>query len=1387
MEKFKQAREFEKWLLRQLKNCPANPKNTFTRYIMNNIKLLFFLILAVGVSCVNTMAGTVASDYSFVNIGSENGLSQSNVKTILQDSYGFMWFGTKNGLNRYDGSRIVAIDCCDHEKKRSNHNISALFEDVDRRLWVGTDEGVYIYDIKHDEFEFIDNRAPDGVMMENWVACIDRDYNGNIWIVVPDKGIFRWSDNDLFHYTLPSHDQPSDLCVTEDGCVWVCGWNMGLMKYDPAADKFVQVSHDSRGRSLLGIETNTISADGDCLLMAVQSGGLMKYDFVKNVLADVVVPELHHTFVRNAEVYGDEIWAGTHNGLYVINEKNGDMVHLKSSITEPNSLSDNIIYTIYRDREGGTWLGTMFGGVNYYAKRNLNFMKLLPRNSQNSLSSRRIRELVADGDCIYVGTEDAGMNVLDVKALNVTRITYPTHMKEPVTLALCSYDGNAYCSYFKEGLQVIDRQGHDKFYFNSQLGIKNSIYAMTVDSKGRFWAGGDAGLYCSLSAEALDFKRIDDFADVWIWDILETGDDELWLATMGYGAVKYNVATGRVKFYTKDPADDRSLSSNSVSSIMRDSAGNLWFSTDRGGICRYNAATDDFSCFSIENGLPDDVAYGILEDSNGYLWFGTNRGLVKFNPKDESVRIYTTKEGLCSNQFNYKSAVEGSDGRFYFGTIGGLVSFDPEADIEEQPEAPIYFTRLSIANEEVTKHTPDSPLKVSILETDKITLPYDKASINLDVALLSYSSSLAKDYYYRLEPVDKQWIRTSQDGIRYANLSPGEYVLHVSATGDVNATAARSLAITILPPWWQTTTAMVCWFILIVCIFTVWFIWYRHHKNQQLVERQKLFEIEKEKELYESKVDFFTEIAHEIRTPLTLINGPLEIIKEQGEVNDPQLAKNLRVIGQNTRRLLDLASQLLDFQKIGANRLKLKYETVDVSQLLQETVARFEPTFAHDNKALQITRCEEHLIANIDREAVTKIFSNLLTNALKYGRREINVELSHIGGEMVVKVQSDGEKIPAERAEQIFEPFYQLDNRTREKRGVGIGLSLSRSLAMAHKGTLVLDTATGDDANTFVLTIPLNPGDGSDAVNVSVEPVLPVGGNDNNLLAGQGSEDGNVNDEEAVAGCRILVVEDEADLLEFICERLSETFEVERAVNGKEALDVLQQGNIDLILSDVMMPVMNGIDMCRSIKTDLNLCHIPVIFLTAKNDINSKIAGLKAGAESYIEKPFSFDYLKSQIVSLLSNRRKEREAFSKRPFFPMKNVQMSKEDETFMERAVKVINDNITDEQFNVERLAEELCMSRSSLLRKIKSVFNLPPLDFIRLIKLKKAAELIQEGNYKVGEVCFMVGFSSHSYFSKLFNKQFGMTPKDFEKQVQSRREHSRGKSAATDSLPGE
>lgn len=1304
-------------------------------------------------------------NYSFLHINNETGLSQSNVKAILQDSYGFMWFGTKNGLNRYDGKQVVQFNCNDYVLNRSNHNISSLFEENEQTLWVGTDEGVYRYNPITDVFSFFDLKTDKGETINTWVAKFAKDKNGDIWIVIPSQGIFRYDHKKLYAYHPEPGPTPHNLYACDSGEIYCVAWYTGLFKFDPQKDTFRQITTDAAGRTLLNIETNTLSQQGDYLIMAVQNGEVKKYNFRKNLLEDVTLQNFKHTFVRDAAAYGDEIWVCTYDGLYVLNEKQGSVKHFYQDLLKPGSLSDNIAYSIYRDREGGTWVGTMFGGVNYLANRTIHFNKYLPGYKENTLSSKRIREITEDRNGnIWIGTEDEGINILSLKDQRITRYNLPqSRYNTHVTLAIGSFYGKTYCSLYKDGLLIIDENDKVSFldYKELKLSLNGySIYALYVDADETLWIGTDYGV-CYAPKGSLHFTPLPELENNWIFDIMQAKDGTFWFATMGKGAWKYDRKNKQFKHYTYKDGEPKQLSSNSVSSIMQDSKGDIWLSTDRGGICRYNPKEDNFTRFSTEEGMPDDVAYKILEDDNGYLWFGTNRGLVRFQPESKDIRVFTVKDGLCGNQFNYKSAVKAHDGTFYFGSIEGLISFNPNIEKNSSTIPPFYITGLSIFNKEVTVHTPESPLTQSIIGTDKIVLPYDQANISLDVALLSYSTSQTNEYYYKLTPVDKEWISSgTENNISYANLPPGKYVLNIRATTGKNNTnyATRSLTIVILPPWYASIWAYFLYIVLGITIFVCWFRWYRKYKNKQFSEKQKLFEIEKQKELNENKVEFFTEIAHEIRTPLTLINGPLEIIREM-DIKDNKLIKNLRVIEQNTKRLLNLASQLLDFQKLGANKLTLNYEVVNVSDLLRETINRFEPTYTHQQKVLTAEFPEEEIYAKIDKEAITKILSNLLNNALKYGIKNISVKLAWNGNKFEVTVISDGEKVPPEKADRIFEAFYQENQEKKEKQGVGIGLALSRSLALLHKGTLVLDTA--QPHNAFVLTIPANMEEcvRKDATLETVNTPL------NEAISSAEKSKGKI----------ILIVEDEESILTFMKERLSESFIVESATNGQEALEILHKDHIDLVISDVMMPVMNGIELCTAIKSDINLCHIPTIFLTAKNDLDSKISGLKAGAEAYIEKPFSFDYLKAQIFSLLNNRQKEREAFSKRPFFPVQNMQMSKEDEEFMARVIQVINDNIADEGFNVERMADELCLSRSSLLRKIKTLFNLSPIDFIRLIRLKKAAELIQDGKYRVGEICYMVGFNSHSYFSKLFCKQFGMTPKDFEKQISGMRDKAR------------
>lgn len=1340
---------------------------------MKNTYLIIIILIVsfrIGIKAQDT------SNYYFTHINGDNGLSQSNVKAIIQDSYGFMWFGTKNGLNRFDGTSIQRMICEDKALGRGNNNISYLYEDKNRNIWVGTDRGVYLYNPKSDVFTCMNQKSKEGKTMDNWVAGITGDSVGNIWIVIPDQGVFRYKDNQLHFYDRSNQkqfkkDSPNCICVRRNGEVWVGYWGVGLFCYVPDKDSFRQVTKDIHGNSLLDKNLNSICEQNDCLLISVNEGELLKYNPQSNVLQTIEVPGATNTFYRTLLYHQDKIWLATHNGLFIIDEKRHEVTALKEDLMTSFSLSDKFIYTMCKDREGGVWIGTMFGGVNYLPNRKLTFDKYVPHSSGNSLNTKRIRELTEDPEGnIWIGTEDAGVNILNTKTGQISQIQSNKSGNHLVTLAMESFQNQIYCGLFKAGMDVIQSGKVVKNYTPEELGTgESSVYVYKIDRRGRKWLGTGWGLYVS-EPNTTKFERVKEIGYDWMFDLYETKEGIIWLATMGSGVWKYDPSNHSFKKYENKENEPDCLSSNSVSSVMQDSKGRVWFSTDRGGICYYNPVKDNFVTISVKDGLPDDVAYKILEDDHQNLWFGTNRGLVRFNPDTKDIRVFTTKDGLLGNQFNYKSALKASNGKFYFGGIDGLIGFDPKNAKADTFLPPIYISKFSIYNKEVTVHTPNSPLKECIAHTKHIVLDYDKANISFDVALLSYSTVESNQYYYRMDPIDNGWIKAGNNqNISYAKLPPGSYTFRVKATNDdtEGKFVERSLSIEILPPWWLSVWAYVFYFIWLMCIIVYWFFWYKHRKEKQMEERQKLFEVEKEKELYESKVNFFTEIAHEVRTPLTLINGPLETIREM-DIRDPKLNKNIDVITQNTNRLLTLTGQLLDFQKIGSHKFQIKMECVDIKALLIETVARFEPTILQKNKELRVDYSEEEVEAVVDREAIIKILSNLLNNALKYASHLIVVELKKDASSFTIRVTSDGEKIPVEISRQIFEPFYQATKRDSTVFGVGIGLPLARSLASLHQGELYLDTNHSD--NSFVLSVPL-------------QNEMPVTIQKSELVEGSVVTLDEANTVDAdMRGYTILLVEDNVTMLEFMHERLQELFTVETAQNGVEALEVLRNNRIDLVISDIMMPVMNGWELCKAIKEDIELSHIPVIFLTAKNDLDSKINGLKIGAEAYVEKPFSFNYLKNQIVSLLENRQKEREAFSKRPFFPTNNMQMNKVDEEFMNKVIRTIEENIMNTNLNVENLAEILHLSRSSLLRKIKSLSNLSPVDFIRLIRLRKAAELISEGKYLIGDICFMVGINSPSYFSKVFVKQFGMTPKDFEKQNLLSKEKRIGKEGKFD-----
>ena len=621
---------------------------------------------------------------------------------------------------------------------------------------------------------------------------------------------------------------------------------------------------------------------------------------------------------------------------------------------------------------------------------------------------------------------------------------------------------------------------------------------------------------------------------------------------------------------------------------------------------------------------------------------------------------------------------------------------------------------------------------------------------------MGYSTSGTNQLQYKLEGFDKEWYTTDSNNpvATYTNLKPGSYTFSVKSSnyqGEWNG-ETKSIQVQIHPPFWKSTWA----YILYIIVTSGLIIYSIYRFRKRMIDKQKLqferLESEKEKELYHAKIDFFTNIAHEIRTPLTLIKGPLENILKKNDLNEKEVKENLNIMEQNTLRLLNLTNQLLDFRKTETKGFSLNFMTYNISEILKETYNRFLPTAKQNYLEFNLQLPEKDFYAPVDKEALTKILSNLFNNAVKYAQSNIIVQLD-IQPEgnpnmFMITVSNDGTLIPKDMEEDIFKPFVQIKNTDNGQRtaGTGIGLPLARSLAELHKGKLYLKN---EDQICFCVELPITQENVIQLSKHYIEdsPNIP----DRHLATTPENQN------------TILVIDDDPEILSFVSKQLQNTYKIITATNGKEALDILETESVNLIVSDVMMPEIDGFELCKRLKNNINYSHIPIILLTARATLQSKIEGIELGADAYIEKPFSTEYLLVKIATLLTNLEKLRKAFTSSPFVEARTIALSNADEKFLDKLTETIKKNISEPEFNVDILAREMNMSRSSLHRKIKSIAQITPNEYIQLERLKTAAQLLQSGNYKINEICYIVGFNSSSYFAKCFQKQFGVLPKEF------------------------
>lgn len=1311
------------------------------------LKPLFLLSLCLLALCMPLRAYR-SPHYYFKTLDVRDGLSQNTVYQILQDRKGFMWFGTKEGLNRYDG---LSFRVYKKENSGLGRNfITALYEDIDGNIWVGTDGGVFIYHPLLDSFTAFSQASDRGSRIINNVTQISAD-GDDIWISVEGQGLFRYNLRDrrlvhLFH----------DSGMSNITRFWIRGDTCWLALY---ADNVYSVPRDF-GQPLRPFR----DADGhEAFKGAIVNWAVEGPHNRLYVASNTGLDEINCTTGQMRHLLGayartlqfktdDELWVGTETGLYICRLSDGSQIHLTVPDQDDRyALADNAIYSLCLDAEQGMWIGSYFGGVNYAAYQWTYFEKVYPRSGLECFG-RRVREFCEGNDgTLWIGTEDKGLFQFDPQSGRITPFRHPAIYRN--VHGLCLDGDELWVGTFSGGLNRVNLRTRQVRHYargegDNQLPA-NDVFTICRTAAGDILIGTTSGLV-KYNRRTDDFTRVPQLGSLFIYDVQEDYDGNLWFATYANGVYCYDVQQKRWRNYLSDADDSTSLAYDKVISIYQDGRRRLWFMTLGGGCCLYRPETDNFTRYDIAKGFPNTI-YKMVEDRQGNLWMTSNDGLFCFNPDTGFKRKYTTANGLLSNQFNFQSGYRDAEGRIYLGSINGFIIFDPATFVENSFLPPVVVTDFYLFNKRVPAGGPGSPLAKNVAYSDGIELDAEQNSFSFSVAALSYQAPEMNRLEYRLEGFDAEWYAVGRSShITYSRLPYGRYRLHLrgsNSDGKWNPTECE-LAIRIRPPFYLSPWAYTVYALLLACTLLATAFYLRRRSLRRNRLAMEKLEREKEREIYTAKIDFFTNVAHEIRTPLTLIKSPLENVLASEAVPEA-LRDDLEIMDLNTNRLLDLVNQLLDFRKTETRGFQLNFVECDVADIVQRTCKRFRPLARQRGIELTLD-LPERLYASVDREGLTKIISNLLTNAVKYAETYIRVRLDSGEGRLLFTVANDGSRVPPDMREEIFKPFIQYKHDLPNPvAGTGIGLALARSLAELHEGTLGMDAGAPD--NTFCLVLPLEH-----EHTFAVEP-----------LAGSG-EAPEVPGEPAPAapdGPRytLLVVEDNAEMRAFIAKVFAGEYRVLSAPNGVAALKVLEAEAVSLVITDIMMPEMDGLELCEHLKSELDYSHIPVILLTAKTTLQAKIEGMKFGADAYVEKPFSVEYLKVCVSSLLNNREKLRKAFAHSPFVESNSMAMTKADEEFLQKLNGLVMENLANPEFSLDDMASQLNMSRSSLSRKIKGLLDMTPGDYIRLERLKRAAQLLKEGSYKVNEVCYMTGFNTPSYFTKVFQRQFGVLPKDF------------------------
>ncbi|WNJ20639.1 two-component regulator propeller domain-containing protein [Pontibacter sp. G13] len=1318
-----------------------------------------------------------AQQVDFEKITTQDGLSHSTVFSICQDGAGYLWFGTRDGLNRYDSYDIQTY--YQGDRGLLHDEIIALEAVGDTGLYIGTPKGASYYDYARDTFLTISyNQKSLGRV--NDIKVIDPF---GVFICTKN-GVYRvWGADSVTLVTDKFSAQR--IARFEAGLVWVARNNGRLILMDHQGQIVRRLSPQKNGSNksrVPQLRLNALYTDAENRTWLATNQGLWIYsleadNFVK-VDWNPGGNELESQFIRSLTSDEDgDLWIGTEAGLYIFNPNSGKTEHYNQGFSnQPSTLSDKAVYSTYRSREGIIWIGTYFGGVNYSKPSEKTFHKMMADGGINGLGGKAVSDMIMSAkNQLWIGTEDGGITIIDPKTQQKRYLKHdpqdPYSLSSNNVLSLHQdRQGNVWVGNFIGGLNRYDPSSKRFYHYlpqgKSHQRMSKDVFALFQDQQDRMWIGTRGGLFqYDYDQDTLMPAWPKIFGKRFIQDIGQDRSGDLWFCTLGRGLYRYVQSQDTMILYQKSAYPG--LKTNMLLSFFEDSRGQIWLGTSRGGAVVFDPQQEEFTTYGVEEGLTDNNVHQIQEDKQGRIWLSTNRGLFIYSPDLDRFSSANMSYSLPSHQFNLRSSLSLDDGTLMFGTVNGLCYFHPDSISLAQSEPNLHFTGLRLFSEPISPQA-DGILQQHIDFTDSLVVGYSQNVLGFDFTAIDHLSPGNLHYAYYLEGFENQWNYVADERkATYTNLSPGQYILHLQASlnpkGD--AIAQRSLVLTVLPPWWLTRWAIWGYILLLGLILFAYARFSRFLNQQRLNLKVERMEKEQVKELNQHKINFFTYITHEFKTPLTLIISRLDKVLDVE--SDEHARSQIIPIRRQAARLQHLITQLMEFRRVESDHAQVRLAQGDLVLFVRDTIEAFTPLYVQKQINYRFECSLDVFHAYFDADKLTKILTNILSNAIKNTGElgEINVLMrieqdsdQSQAASCSIEVLDTGIGMVQSESDKVFMPFYQADPTTNK--GSGIGLALVNTLIKLLKGKLTIESSP--EQGTLVrieLPIQLSQGQepfGTGMIRGNKSLVIDEGLFEEEVLLPATSEKSKP---------EILIVEDNEDLLRFLASHFGAQYRVQTASNGKKALEKIAKQHPDFILSDVMMPEMGGLELCQKLKENEATSHIPLVLLSAQSEVEYKLKGLNQGADAYLPKPFNLREAELIIKNLLATRQSLREFFLQFGHWHGDEIPTNNRDQAFLRNILSHVKSHFSDPDFTVAKLAKEVGISRSLLHQKLRKIADMTASDLIKTIRLQNGARLLADG-YNVSEAAYDSGFSDPGYFGRLFKKHFGINPSEYSKE---------------------